>query len=430
MTCPDPLPFIRGGLGQFIRGLDGRETMSTSEVKERAQRAFVRSRIRLLQQKPFWASLVLKMPLEWLENVPGGVSCTDGERMYINPDVYATFTHEEQVSVLVHEAWHCAAGHILRAGKSRDAQKWNLAADVYIANAMDSEQFTLIKLQEDFFGQIELQRAEYSEMITEQIYDALPDMPQNGLGGQGKDGKSSQNARNDPSSGHQHWNGGGCYKPTPSGAKERELREKWRRAVIEAGQLAGDLPGACQELVKAAMPKPPFHLALWEHLQRGMGGELTWNQVNRRYVHAGQYFPQDVVEIMGRVAWICDTSGSMRQDELKLAFGYFRHFRAEHPCQADLICCDYGVASHKTYEDYEELPETFTASGRGGTSFDAPFKLLRERNIEPVVAVYVTDGFGTCTAPKPPYPALWVVVGSNREFKPPFGEVVYAAQHD
>jgi len=133
---------------------------------------------------------------------------------------------------------------------------------------------------------------------------------------------------------------------------------------------------------------------------------------------------------MGRVAWICDTSGSMGQAELKQAFGFFRGFREEHPCQADLVCCDCGVASHATYEEHEELPEQFAARGRGGTSFDAPFAMLREKQIEPCIAVYVTDGYGECSAPRPEYPVMWVIVGGNKGFKPPFGELCYAERSE
>lgn len=410
--------------------------MTDQEYKqliEKAGTAVTRARLRLLQQYPFWAYLVRKLELVWDENAQGGVSCTDGERLYLNPAVYTGMTRGEQQTVLVHEAWHCAAGHLLRArtGRYEDQQRANLAMDITIANGQEAEHFELIKMQEQFFASMGLRRQDYAGLTWEQIYEKLPKSPQ-GQGGSGK-GKSSAGAGKGASgapSPSNHWNKGGCCRPPAPGQRD-QVRGKWRQAVIEAGQLAGNLPGHCQELVKAAMPKPPFHLALWEHLQRGMGGDASWTSVNRRFAGRGMYLPTELTETMGRVAWICDTSGSMGQAELRLAFGYGRAFRAEHPCEWDMFSVDCGVAEHRHYEEWEELPAEFNAKGRGGTSFNAPFEMIREKRIEPVVAIYVTDGFGECSCAKPAYPVLWVLVpGGSGDFKPPFGRLVRAEVPD
>lgn len=395
-------------------------------VQRQAETAFIRARVHLMNNKPFWAHLVLKMPLRWMQfDQPGGeagVSCTDGENLFINPVTFVTLPKDEQVSVLIHEVLHCAAGHLFRRGV-REPVKWNIAGDVYIANTIEAEGFTPIAGAEAFLKSMRINRNHFASNCTEHIYDHIPDPPkQSGGGGQGqgKQGKSSKGC------GGSHWNGAGCYKPANDVAKQSELDQKWRNAVIEASQLAGDEPGAWQELVKAAMPKPPFHLKLYEYLNRGMGGDTSWESLNRRFIYRGVYLPTSTRLVMGRVAWVNDTSGSMGQEQLKLAFGYGRAFREQHPCQFDLIECDCGVAAHKTYEEHEPLPETFNVSGRGGTSFNAPFEMLREKRIDPAVVIYVTDGFGTCDTKAPSCPTLWVVVGDNHEFKGPFGETVYA----
>ena len=73
------------------------------------------------------------------------------------------------------------------------------------------------------------------------------------------------------------------------------------------------------------------------------------------------------------------------------------------------------------------LPDTFEVVGRGGTSFDPPFELLREKRVEPRVMIYITDGYGACSVTKPGYDVLWVVIKGDATFTPPFGQVIHAA---
>ena len=386
------------------------------KVKEKAGVAFTRARVSLLQRHPFWAHLVIKMPLEWMENVGGGLSMTDGKSMFINPEEFLKLTKEQQVTDLVHEAFHCAAGHLFRRG-SRDAQKWNLAADVALDASLSADGFDMSGPWEQArakgLAKMHVEVSAFAGLGVEAIYEKLPDSPKMPQGGCGGCGSPEQ--------------GGRCFTEAPSQAEKSALDAQWRQNVIEAGQLAGDAKGSWSELVKAAMPRVPFTLALWEFLQRGLGGDSDWAYLNRRHIHAGLYLPTDTRQVMGRVVWVTDTSGSMGQEELKLAFGMFRSFREEHPCEADLICCDYGVASHQTFDEWQPLPEEFEAAGRGGTSFNAPFRLLREKRIEPCVVIYATDGWGEVDAEwNPRVPVLWVLTRENDEFKPPFGKVVVA----
>lgn len=380
------------------------------KVRRQAETAFIQARINLLTHRPFYAHLVLRLKLEWLEDVPGGLSATDGETLFINPVEFTKLAKGQQRTTLVHEVLHPACGHLWRRG-SRDPQRWNMAADIAIDNIIHADGFEPGPWEanrEKWLREHGMTFTQFNGQLAEQIYEALPaDPPEKcGCGGNGK---------------------GGCFmdKSGDSQGDRSKAEADWKGAVISAGQLAGNAPGAWSELVKAAMPRPPFHLKLFEYLNRGMGGDTDWAVLSRRNVWQGLYLPTETRTVMGRVAWVTDTSGSMSGEQLKLAFGYFRGFRDQHPCVADLICCDYGVARHKTYEEFEQLPEAFKAAGRGGTSFNAPFEMLREKRIEPRVLIYATDGYGSCNVSKPIYPVLWVVIGGDKGFKPPFGEVVH-----
>jgi predicted metal-dependent peptidase len=397
-------------------------------VKKAAMTAFIRARIQLMQSRPFWAALVMKLPLVWVDD-PEQYSYTDGTSLFINPEKYLSFTKGEQVSCLVHEVLHCVALHLTRCG-SRDPQMFNVAGDIYIANTLDSERFEAIKVSEEFMAKTGIRRADYAGLTTEAIYDKLPKPPKQSGGGsgQGQSGKQSKSQ----GGGCSHWQGqGGCYreKEGATSASRSAQEQQWRQNVIEAGQLAGNEPGAWQELVKAAMPKPPFHVPLLDFLNRGMGGDTDWSLINRRYLYRGMYLPQEYTQVMGEIVVAVDTSGSMDTNtQLREAFGYIRSFREEHACKLHLIQCDHdnvNEGQYVLYEEHDRLPETFKVIGRGGTSFDPPFKLVGEKRIEPRVMIYITDGYGACTVPKPNFEVMWVVINGDSSFSPPFGEVIF-----
>lgn len=398
--------------------------MLDDKVVKQAQTAFIRARIQLLQSNPFYAHLVMKLPLQWMDE-PGQLSKTDGSTLYINPETYLTLTKGEQVSVLVHEVLHCAALHLHRVG-GRDGMRWNVAGDVYIANVLEADGLESVQLSEQFMVSQGIKREQFKTMTTEQIYEKLPPLKQSPSGGGKGKGQPQSGC------GHQHWNGeGGCYKEPATSQERSQQEQQWRQNVIEAGQVAGNTAGAWNELVKAAMPKPPFHVPLLEFLHRGLGGDTDWSLLNRRFLYRGMYIPQEYTQVMGEIAIAVDTSGSMdTESQLKLAFGYIRAFREEHACKLHLIQCDHDAIAdgqYKLYEEHETLPETFKVVGRGGTSFNPPFELLREKRAEPRVLIYITDGYGACSVPKPGYDVLWVVLKGASEFKPPFGELIHVS---
>jgi len=395
----------------------------TEETKKAAMTAFIRARIQLMQGRPFWAHLVMKLPLEWTDMT--AYSMTDGTSLFINPEGYLTLTKGEQVSCLVHEVLHCVALHLTRCG-SRDKEMFNVAGDIYIANTLEAERFEAIKVSEEFLTKgIKINRADFAGLNTEAIYDKLPKPPKQKQGGGQGQGQSK-------GKGCSHWQGqGGCYreKDGATSASRSAQEQQWRQNVIEAGQLVGNEAGAWQELVKAAMPKPPFHVPLLDFLNRGMGGDTDWSLINRRFLWRGMYLPQEYTQVMGEIVVAVDTSGSMDTNtQLKEAFGYIRSFREEHTCKLHLIQCDHdnmAEGQYVCYEEHERLPETFKVIGRGGTSFDPPFKMVGEKRIEPRVMIYITDGFGTCTMPKPGFDVMWVVINGDKSFTPPFGEVIH-----
>lgn len=398
-----------------------------AKIRDDAEVAFIRARLALRSTHPFYAHLSLKLGLQWREDCQGGLSATDGKTIFVNPSAFLALPKNEQPSVIVHEVWHCAAGHPWRCG-SRDPFRFNVAGDVAIANALDDEKLPQVQAGEAFMCAMGIDRRKFVGMNVEEIYEKLPANVQQPQCGQGQPQQGNGNGKGGGTP--QHWNGqGGCYHPAPDKADSDGATDaQWKQNVIEAAQQAGNAPGAWRELVDAATPKVPFTVKLHEFLTRGMGGDTSFDSFNRRHVYQGMYLPNETRFVMGEVAVCLDTSGSMSTEMLQEALGYIRGFREEHPCTLHFIQCDYDVPAengYKKYNEWERLPQKFDIGGRGGTSFDAPFRLMAEKRIKPKVVIYCTDAFGSVSAEsKPSCDVLWVVIkGGDSSWKPPFGTV-------
>ena len=415
--------------------------MIDEKTKNAAQTAIIRARIKLLRDKPGYAHLAMKLELCWMEQLAGGLSATDGKRLMVMPGAFLALSQPEQASCLVHEVVHVAMGHPWRCGE-RDHFRWNIAGDVYIANLLEAEGMQQIQGAEDFLKSIQVDRAVYTGMSCAEIYDALPSGVQGSAGQSGAGQSSKGEGKGQARSGDQasngepspaNWNSdGGCFHPATSPEEGKALDRTWQRNVVEAGQLARNQSGAWDELVKAAMPKPPFSLKLFEYLERGMGGDTSFDAISRRHIHAGMYLPSSVREVMGDVVSVIDTSGSMSSAAIAEGLGYQRAFRDEHPHRLHLIQCDYDVPEehgYQVFEQHDEMPSDIVVAGRGGTSFDAPFRLIKERGIRPTVVIYYTDGYGSVESESDPgCPVLWVIVkGAKEDFRAPFGEVCHAS---
>jgi len=138
------------------------------EVSKETQKAFIKAKIGLMTAangKPdlaFLASMLLSLRHEW-DNV--GTACTNGLKLYIDPDFWMTKCDEEtRKGLLAHEVFHCALLHMHRRNQ-RDPQLWNYAAD-YVVNDM----VLALGLK---LPPTDLINDKYRNWTTENVYDDL-----------------------------------------------------------------------------------------------------------------------------------------------------------------------------------------------------------------------------------------------------------------
>lgn len=398
-------------------------------LREKTDALFRQARISVIKTHPWWGALGLRLAPEYTTALGGkklDISATDGRKLFINPHEFANRNINERRYIVFHELLHPALGHLWRK-KDRDNDIWNIATDIHIHNLAEGEGFQVLadvdqkindglraigfsRGRKHFVGQT-------AEQTYEEIFKRIP--PQQKATFLATVGMAGQC--------------GCCQSQQPDGEGEgadkvsdSQLEREWKAAVLDTAMRAGNQSAIFQQIIEARISWSDY---LHEFLQRGLAGDFSWLPVNRRFIHAGMYFPSTQEIEVGEIAMIVDTSGSMSEHELAVAFGEIAEFRRMYGCVVHLIECDAGVANYTLYERGDDLPDKFPAHGRGGTSFDPPFEFMREHGIEPRLAVYFTDGCGDCSAPAPTFPVLWAQIpwkhygGKHYEsFRPPWGE--------
>lgn len=361
-----------------------------------------RARAVTVMSHPFFGSLLLRMKM--VPDPTVETTMCNGAQIRYNPKFVDSLDLPKAMGLLCATTMHMVMMHHLRRG-GRDPSKWNMACDLAIEAILIDAGLQLPKKNPLPSG--------LSNLSAERIYDELPDQPP------GPNGSAPQ----DPGG-----NGGiEDSEGTANGDQEKATEEEttMRSMVAEAAQIAkqmGMLPGKLQEAISEAI-RPVVHWpsVLRKFLTERMPDDFTWARGNRRFVHQGLYLPSVNVTPTGILAVYVDTSGSVSSAELSQFLAEIRAIYTDlRPKALHIIGCDARVQSHQVFEG-DDVPAV-EIKGRGGTDFRPPFNRMRELDIRPQCAVYLTDGEG----PYPDehdvdYPVLWCVTTAR---KPPFGEHV------
>jgi predicted metal-dependent peptidase len=405
------------------------------------------ARLAFMDICPFFAQVYYSIGEEvFTRDFP--TACTDGKRIYINPDYFCQFKVLEQVFILAHEVDHMVCSHPVRMkhyarqgtvkGKPFDPNWVNICMD-YVINA---------RLVRTGVGTINpswlLEPSVTGEELWEDVYDRLYNPPpptpqpppQGGQGSpqpppQGKTpkstGKSLKGAKGDPVADAQ----GGAFDQVLEPAEDLPSDHEIKEAVARAAALAkamGKLPADFQRLVDEILdPQIDWR----EHIRLVLTGKVgnnaeTWAKPNRRRLALNP-----LVIIPGKRGYGCelvvvgvDTSGSIAERELSAFFAEVGGIlNAVRPKRIVVIGCDAEVSQVDEVRSLDEfqLLRSKGIRGGGGTDFRPVFDYVRDNNLQPETLVYLTDGYGAFPDTKPAYPTIWAMTTDE---KAPWGDVV------
>jgi len=381
-------------------------------VLKQAEKMVKRGRSSLVLLQVFYATLLFK-----LDTVPdwnAGTAYTDGRVIGYNPNYIVSLTMDNVRALLIHEVMHVAFGHHLRKG-NREHTKWNWACDYAINWIID---------QLDGFGLMDgaLNSPAFADKNMEWIYKQLPDPPKGSAVDKGGMGEI------------RPWKNEDGKKPSEAQIKEEE--GNWKVAVGQAqnvAKAAGKLPAGFDRWIKKLLkPRVNVHALLIAFLIEAMKGDFSWKAPNKRYMATtGIYLPslQPAYDKLQRGAYIVDSSGSITVKELRDTASIIWEIVTKFDMELDVFSVDSklqpnGKEMYQVVDSYTD-PTKLNLKGGGGTCFKPAFNYMDKEGIDPVFAVYFTDGHCNSYPKKHPYyPVIWLLHTENDNFNPPFGEVV------
>ena len=186
------------------------------------------------------------------------------------------------------------------------------------------------------------------------------------------------------------------------------------------------------------IPKINWKRVLKSRLTKVKTQDKSLATPNRRFVHTGLYisgYRRDEAKLKD-VKIAIDTSGSMTDTDIAIAFGQIRQLLKEFDMEAEIIFWDDGIQDTCDFNDYNTLKlAQCRAMGRGGTDPNCVFEhfnsgdYLKRKKPRPEIIIIFTDGY--FSGPSEKYAkkygrdTLWVISrpDGGKSFNPPFGKV-------
>jgi predicted metal-dependent peptidase len=368
-------------------------TPLTDAQKAVQHKRIIKARTALVLEHPFIGSIALNLPFKFDDNIP--TAATNGKNIKYNPRFVESLTDEELKFLVAHECFHPMLEHNFRRG-GRSPRRWNQAGD-YVINQLLTDD-SIGKMPKDGLLNPHLHKA--GNGTTDGIYNLLPEDDEGG----------------DPMD--------DCEDGDGSPAEKEQQAAEWKVKVAQAAQAAkmmGKMSAGLERLVAEVLqPKVDWRDVWYRFFQRCKDDTRSYARPNRRFLAQGMYLPSASGETLGEVLFAIDCSGSINQQTID-------QFAAEIPITKDdfnpmaihLVYFDSEVSHYERFGRDDDLH--VEPHGGGGTDFAPVFEFIKERQIEPIAIVFLTDLCCNSFGEQPDCPVLWV---STDEGTAPFGEVV------
>ncbi|GEP94488.1 vWA domain-containing protein [Chitinophaga cymbidii] len=362
-----------------------------------ASEKIIKAKVQLILVQPFFASLAQRM--QFLPDTTQSTATTNGKYIKYNPAYIEQLTLEELKGMIAHEVMHTAMLHHTRRGH-RDKVKWNHACDYAINPLLIDAGFQLPKGY--------LTNAIYRNMSAEQVYNLLP-VPEEQM----------------DASGNNNGGTGDVEDTLLTGTTMQETESEVKQALVQSAMIAkrqGKLPAFVQRLIEDLLrPRIAWQEVLSRFLSETNRNDYTWKKPSPRHIHCDLYLPALEALETGKVILLVDTSGSINRTLLNQFAAEAQDIATTFNLSLQIIYVDTIVQGVQEIEP--DTPIQLNPYGGGGTDFRPGFTYIEENDLQPKVAVYLTDGECRRFPSEPEYPVLWAQFG-KATFIPPFGETI------
>lgn len=399
-----------------------------------------RVKIKLQEEHPFWAYLIMKMIFS--EDTKGELPMPT---MGVNAKGHCKWSRkfidklseEELKGVLAHEVNHLIFMHMIRCG-IRHPMKFNLAADIIVNNILIENGFTLpkegvipykneITIPIDRLHNIEIKNI--SKKTAEEIYEELPvikDKKGNGGGKSGKDeGKDYQDL--------QGWDNHIYDEDKLTQSEREELKKEWENNTIEAAVYSkkrGKVPKGMESLIEGILnPQLNWKQLLRKYIKNNLPYDCSFSRPNKKFLAHGIILPGEIKESIEVICHI-DTSGSITEKELQTFMSECYSIANSHNnVRMTLIECDCQIQQiiDVTSKSKGKLSNV-DIKGRGGTSHTPVIEWMKKNKPSARLLVSLTDGYSDIEECYPELKCKKLIIltkdACDEDRMKPYGEVI------
>lgn len=408
------------------------------------------ARTRLILDKPFLGTLVLRLPMVQADASWCKSTATDAKTFYYNHDYIDSMSVEQAQFVLAHEALHCALSHFSRR-QHRVKHRWDLACDLAINPILINEGMQPIPDT--------LYDKQYDGMTAEEIYPTIEDLDDRETQDQhvydeddreqnenddsdGDEGDKNNNPKDDKGTGgdkpqtdnDNQSNGneaeldetqGGAGQPPPLTESEKEsLSVQWQQRLAGAAQTAmqsGKMGDALARLVDHFLqPQLPWRMLLARYMTGIARDDYSFQRPSRR---EGEAILPSLRSSQVDLTVVIDTSGSISDDEVAEFISEVDAIKGQMRARITLLACDDHVSENAPwlFEPWDTFDVPDDMMGGGATDFRPAFEFTEQLGKQPDLLIYFTDAEGEFPAYEPAFPVIWLVKGKQ---KTPWGQRV------
>ena len=330
---------------------------------------------------------------------------TNGKEIVFNPEYFMELTEPQRKALLLHELWHIARLHPIRA-ETRDIKQWNKACDYIINNALVKQGYDIKSMG----GYVD---ESYEDFPEESVYEIL-----------------YKQQLEDDEDNTEDVLGANDLKPEDTGNGTREIIQKVLTAQKAAeranapGLSAGDgISNGIENLLNEFLkPKVSWRVLLEKYLTSlAEPDESTWARPNRRYPNI--YLPSKTSSEhnLAHLAYFLDVSGSITQEQIKQFNSEVRYIKKIfNPAKLSLIQFDTEILKVQEFTDAQDFENISIVYG-AGTSYEPVHDYIMEH--QPTCAVIFTDLYCEDMEPVGKIPVIWIGVDTNQE-SVPFGKLI------
>ncbi|MEL6164757.1 MAG: hypothetical protein AAFR37_13685, partial [Cyanobacteria bacterium J06628_3] len=211
-------------------------------MTEDIQKSISSSLLRLQTKSPFFATLAMFARFIPTEKLP--TAATDGKDIFYNVEFLLSLPPKQLDGVLLHEVLHAALLHVPRRGV-RDAQLWNIAADIVINGMIAAHGF---ELPEGTLREVNLENLSVEEVYEILLQDAdnapqltnpdLLDSPPEDAGGSQQESNQGESQEAGEEKGKGESSPSSQTGDSMSQAKKAAMEAHWQNAMQQAATVA------------------------------------------------------------------------------------------------------------------------------------------------------------------------------------------------